>query len=200
MAPDQLFLKPCGSGAAISEALWLRISSRPGPSGSGSRGPEPRYPRNPRMPRAPLWKHYNRYMPSRRSRSSKSTHREAPKTPRAPISRLPRLGERPSRGSRGSGSSHLEAPEALEAQVAPTSVLSSFLDYSRAWRPLGELSQRLREARGGFQRLRAGSRGLLGGFEWLRERSEVASRRVKRLGVASRALEEPRASPEPSAS
>ena len=128
--------------------------------------------------------------PSRRSRGSKSTHLDAPEALGAPISRLPRLGERPSRGSRGSGSSHLEAPEALEAQVAPTSVLSSFLDYSRAWRPLGELSQRLREARGSFRRLRAGSRGLPGGFEWLRERSEVASRRVKRLGVASRALEE----------
>ena len=103
--------------------------------------------------------------PSRRSRGSKSTHREAPEAPRAPISRLSRLGERPSRGSRGSGSSLLEAPEALEAQVAPTSVLSTFLEYSRAWRPFGELSQRLREVRGGFPRLRAGSRGLPGGFE-----------------------------------
>ena len=129
--------------------------------------------------------------PSRRSRGSKSTHLDAPEVPRAPISRLPRLGERPSRGSKGSESSHLEAPEALEAQVDPTSVLSNFLDYSRAWRPLGELSQQLREARGGFRWLRAGSRGLPGGFEWPQERSEVASRRVKRLGVASRALEEP---------
>ena len=50
---------------------------------------------------------------------------------------------------------------------------------------LGSGSGRLEEA---FRRLRAGSRGLPGGFEWLRERSEVASRRVKRLGVASRAL------------
>ena len=124
-------------------------------------------------------------------RGSGSSYLEAPKAWGAAISRLQRLWERPSRRSRGSGSSHLEAPEALEAQVAPTSVLSSFLEYSRAWRPLGELSQRLREARGGFRRLRAGSRGLPGGFEWLRERSEVASRRVKRLGVASRALQEP---------
>ena len=129
----------------------------------------------------------------------------------AAISRLQRLKEQPSRGSRGSGSNHLEAVEAvratilrlhklweqrkrgleaLQGPVAPTSVFSSFLDYSRAWRPLGELSQRLREARGGFRRLRAGSRGLPGGFEWLRERSEVASRRVNWLGEAPRALEE----------
>ena len=158
-----------------------------GPRGSGSgylEAPEALGAAISRLQR--LWER-----PSRRSRGSKSTHREAPEAPRAPISRLPRLGERPSRGSRGSGSSHLEAPEALEAQVAPTSVLSSFLEYSRAWRPLGELSQRLREARGGFQRLRAGSSGFLGGFEWLRARSEAASERGKWLRVASRALKEP---------
>ena len=175
------------SGSSLLEAPEALGAAMRGPRGSGSgylEAPEALGAAISRLQR--LWER-----PSRRSRGSKSTHREAPEAPRAPISRLPRLGERPSRGSRGSGCSHLEAPEALEAQVAPTSVLSSFLDYSRAWRPLGELSQRLREARGGFRRLRAGSRGLPGGFEWLRERSEVASRRVKRLGVASRALEEP---------
>ena len=132
--------------------------------------------------------------PSPRPLPRGSSHLDAPEALGAAISTLQRPWEQPSRGSRGSGSSHLEGPEALEAQVAPTSVLLSFLNYSRARRPLGELSQRLREARGGFRRPRAGSRGLPGGFEWLRERSEVASRRVKRLGVASRALEEP---PEP---
>ena len=98
----------------------------------------------------------------------------------AAISRLQRLWEQPSRGSRGSR--------------GPSGSNLSFIEFSRAWRPLGELSQRLREARGGFRRLRDGSRGLPGGFEWLRERSEVASGRVKWLRVASRALEEP---PEP---
>ena len=175
------------SGSSLLKAPEVLGAAMRGPKGSGSgylEAPEALGAAISRLQR--LWER-----PSRRSRGSKSTHLDAPEAPRAPISRLPRLGERPSRGSRGSGSSHLEAPEALEAQVAPTSVFSSFLDYSRAWRPLGELSQRLREARGGFQRLRAGSRGLLGGFEWLRERSEVVSRRVKRLGVASRALGEP---------
>ena len=49
-------------------------------------------------------------------------------------------------------------------------------------------SRRLEEA---CWRPGAGSRGLLGGFEWPQERSEVASGRVKWLRVASRALEEP---------
>ena len=48
-------------------------------------------------------------------------------------------------------------------------------------------SGRLEEA---CRRPRAGSRRLPGGFEWLQERSEVASGRVKWLRVASRALEE----------
>ena len=103
---------------------------------------------------------------SRGSKGLGSSYLEAPEALGAAISTLQRLWEQPSRGSRGSGSSHLEAPEALEAQVAPTSVFSSFLEYSRAWRPLGESpngSWRLEEA---FRRLRAGSRGLPGGFEW----------------------------------
>ena len=105
---------------------------------------------------------------SRRSRGSRSSYPDS----RGSISRLPRLREQLSRGSRGSGSSHLEAPEALEAQVAPTSVFSSFLEHSRAWRPLGELSQRLREARGG---LPAASSWLKRASRWLR----VASRALR---------------------
>ena len=130
--------------------------------------------------------------PARGSRGSRSSLLEAPEALGAAISRLQRLWEQPCRGSRGSGSSYLEAPEALEAQVARTSVFSSFLEYSRAWRSLGELPRRLREARGG---LPAASRGLKSASRWLRvalralrsslEASEVSSSGLKSARGAS---------------
>ena len=138
---------------------------------------------------------------SRGSRGSGGGHLDAPEARRAPISTLQRLQEHPSRGSRGSGSGHREAPEALGAAISRLQRLSRpkwfqpqfYRVFSTILEP-GDLlgsspngSGRLEET---FQRLRAGSRGLLGVFEWLRERSEVASRRVKRLRVALGALEE----------
>ena len=119
--------------------------------------------------------------PARGSKGSGSSQLEAPEALGAAISRLQRLWEQPCRGSRGSGSSYLEAPEALEAQVAPTSIFSSFLEYSRAWRPLGELPRRLREARGG---LPAASSQIKRASRWLR----VASRAF-RSGLGSSGFE-----------
>ena len=147
---NSLLEAPEALGAAIArpQGLWEQLSR-------GSKRSEAAISRLQRF-----WER-----PSRRSRTSRSNYLDAPETLGATISRLPRLREQPSRGSRGSGSSHLKAPEALEAQLAPASVSSNFLEYSRAWPPLGELSQQLLEARGGFRRLRAGSRGLPGGFE-----------------------------------
>ena len=80
--------------------------------------------------------------------------------------RLQRLWAQPSRGSRVSGSSEFEAPDALEDPVAPTSVFSSFLEYSRAWRPLEELSRWLQEARRGLPAALGELKRLPGGFEW----------------------------------
>ena len=111
--------------------------------------------------------------PSRRSRGCRSNVLDAPEAQGA-------LREQPSLGSRGFRRSHLEVPEALEAQEAPTSVLSSFLEYSRAWRPLGELSRRLRGARGG---LLAASRVLKTASRWIR----VASRALRSGFGASKA-------------
>ena len=123
------------------------------------------------------------------SRVSGSSYLDAPEAPGAAISRLPWLREQPSRGSRGSGSSHLEDPEALEAQLAPTSVFSSFLEYSRAWRPLGERSQQLRVARGG---LPAASRVLKTASRWLRVASRALRSGLGTSEVASSGLESAR--------
>ena len=141
----------------------------------------------------------SRHQPSRGSRSSGSSLLEAPEALGAAM-----------RGPRGSGSGYLEAPEALGAAISRlqrlsrpkwlrpqiSRVFSSILEPGDLSGNSPDGSGRLEEA---FRRLRAGSRGLPGGFEWPRERSEAALKRVKWLRVTSRALEEARNPPEPTA-
>ena len=135
------------------------------------------------------------------SRGSESGHLDAPEYLGAAIATLERLREQPSRGCRGPGSSHLEAAEALGATISRihrlsrpnwlrpqfSRVFSSILEPGDVLGSAPNSSGWLEEA---FRRLRGCSRRLPGGFEWPQERSEVASGRVKRLRVASRALEE----------
>ncbi len=73
--------------------------------------------------------------------------------------------------------------------MAPTSVFSSFLEYSRAWRPLGQLSQWLREARGG---LPAASSRLKRASRWLRVALRALQSGLEASEVASSGLESAR--------
>ena len=126
---------------------------------------------------------------------------KAPEALGAAISTLQRLREQPSRGCRGFGSSDRKAPEALGATISKlqrlsrpkrlrpqfSRVFSSILEPGDLWGSFPNGSGRLEEA---CRRPRAGSRGVLGAFEWPPERSEVASVQVQWLREASRALEE----------
>ena len=178
--------------------------------------PSPRLlPRNsshleaPEAPGAASWRLQRLWeQPLRGPKGFVSSYLEAPKAlgaaPEAlgaAISTLQRLREQPSRGCRGSGSSHREVPEALGAAISRIQRLSrpNWLrpQFSRVFSSILEPGDLLGSAPNSsgwleeaFRRLRGCSRRLPGGFEWLQERSEVASGRVKWLRVASRALEE----------